>query len=242
MSLTQEQYEALRAPFPPEEIEWKPGHLTGDKKRALALAYADSRLYQERLDQVAGNWSDSYELLDNGRVVICRLTVGDLTRCDVGESEVQDKNTVTSAAAQAFKRAAVKFGVGRYLYNVPQTWVDYDERKKRIVDSELPKLQRMLVNLFGGEYADPKQTPSEPDSEPELTEHPLEAATSIKITDDPFESPQQAIAWAMNQGVFNAKQHAENAYDKCKRDTNPKSAGEMAKNWRLDVAARIMAK
>jgi hypothetical protein len=40
---------------------------------------------------------------------------------------------------QPLKRAAVKFGVGRYLYRLPQTWVDYDPQKKQLKSHpELP--------------------------------------------------------------------------------------------------------
>jgi hypothetical protein len=30
------------------------------------------------------------------------------------------------------KRAAIKFGVGRYLYHLPKVWVDYDPQKKQL--------------------------------------------------------------------------------------------------------------
>jgi hypothetical protein len=41
----------------------------------------------------------------------------------------------TSAASQAFKRACAAFGLGRYLYSLPQVWADYDQKSKQIVDA-----------------------------------------------------------------------------------------------------------
>src|SRR5262249_50811477 len=37
------------------------------------------------------------------------------------------------AFSDALKRAAVKFGIGRYLYRLPSQWVDYDAHKRQFV-------------------------------------------------------------------------------------------------------------
>lgn len=137
----------LSKPFDADRVEWKPQATSGD--RALAIAYADARAYQDRLNEIAGaDWSDEYDVLDGGAVVLCKLTVCGVTRSDIGEANPGDRNTATSALAQAFKRAAVKFGIGRYLYDLPKTWVDYDAKRKRIT----PEGQRELdAVLAGGE-------------------------------------------------------------------------------------------
>ena len=36
-----------------------------------------------------------------------------------------------AAFSDALKRAAVKFGVGRYLYRLPAQWLDYDSQKRQ---------------------------------------------------------------------------------------------------------------
>jgi hypothetical protein len=133
----------LSKPFEPKDVSWKPQATSGD--RALAIAYADARAYQDRLNQVAGSdWSDSYTVLDGGAVVLCELTVCGVTRSDVGEADPGDRNTATSALAQAFKRAAVKFGVGRYLYDLPKTWVDWDAQRKRFTPEARRELRAVL--------------------------------------------------------------------------------------------------
>jgi len=124
-----ELMDELSKPFDPDAISWKPQATSGD--RALAIPYADPRAYQDRLNEVAGSdWSDQYEVLAGGAVVLCKLTVAGVTRSDIGEASPGDRNTATSALAQAFKRAAVKFGIGRYLYDLPKQWVDYDAQRK----------------------------------------------------------------------------------------------------------------
>jgi hypothetical protein len=127
----------LRAPFPPEEVHLKP--LNVKDKRALALPYIDARTVMDRLDDVLGlaGWQDAYEFLPDGST-LCKLSIrvnGEwITREDVGsESEQPDEGDRRKAAvSDAIKRAAVKFGVGRYLYSLPKQWLDYDPATKRI--------------------------------------------------------------------------------------------------------------
>jgi hypothetical protein len=127
---------ALAEPFEPAEVKFKPAVVSGN--RAMALAYVDARVIQDRLDEVLGveGWSDDYECLPDGSVVCrLRLRLGQVwvTKVDVGgPSEQQDGGDRMKAAfSDALKRAAVKFGVGRYLYRLPAQWVDYDPHKRQ---------------------------------------------------------------------------------------------------------------
>lgn len=134
---------ALSAPFDPKEIKFKPQMVKNN--RALAMAYIDARLIQDRLDEVVGveNWEDAYKILTDGSVM-CRLRVklGDrwITKCDVGSPSEQPDvgDRLKAAFSDALKRAAVKFGVGRYLYRLSAQWVDYDAVKKQL--TQLPQL------------------------------------------------------------------------------------------------------
>jgi hypothetical protein len=129
---------ALAAPFDQREVRFKPGVVRGN--RALALCYVDARAIQDRLDEVVGvmGWQDEYECLPDGSVV-CRLQLrlGEewITKMDVGsQSEQPDEGDRRKAAfSDALKRAAVKFGIGRYLYRLPQVWCDYDPQKRQFV-------------------------------------------------------------------------------------------------------------
>jgi hypothetical protein len=129
---------ALSAPFDAAEVKFKPAVVSGN--RALALAYVDARVIQDRLDEVLGvaGWQDSYRVLPDGSVMCrLRLKIGEhwITKTDVGgQSEQPDGGDRTKAAvSDALKRAAVKFGVGRYLYRLPQLWCDYDPDKRQFV-------------------------------------------------------------------------------------------------------------
>ncbi|NWG19128.1 MAG: hypothetical protein HXY39_02270 [Chloroflexi bacterium] len=76
---------ALSRPFPLSAIEIKPGALTKDRRRGLALAYGDPRTSMERLDELLGPeaWHVSYTVLPHS--VVCRLTVLSVTKADVGD-------------------------------------------------------------------------------------------------------------------------------------------------------------
>jgi hypothetical protein len=64
-------------------------------------------------------------------LVTCELTIfGIGSHSATGEEWADDPNAGTSAEAQAFKRSASCFGLGRYLYYFTGTWVDLDERKR----------------------------------------------------------------------------------------------------------------
>jgi len=56
-----------------------------------------------------------------------------------------------------------------------------------------------------------------------------------------FPNPETAITWGFEQGVFEALQHARNAYNRLKREKKPQSAREMAALWTADVQARLEA-
>jgi hypothetical protein len=127
---------ALAEPFPREQVKFRAGATAGN--RAMALAYVDVRAVQDRLDQVLGvtGWRDEYEVLAGGSVLCrLRLRLGAewITKMDVGSpSEQPDEGDRRKAAfSDALKRAAVKFGIGRYLYRLPVQWVDFDPKKRR---------------------------------------------------------------------------------------------------------------
>lgn len=141
---------ALAMYFAPEEIRFLPKSPKNGK--ALALPYLTARAVMDRLDQVLSpeNWFDKFESLPNGSVR-CSLSVRFssesewLTKCDVGSpSEQPDEGDRDKAAhSDALKRAAVKFGVGRYLYSLPQVWADYDGQTRRFVNA--PRLPQSVL-------------------------------------------------------------------------------------------------
>ncbi|MCL5459829.1 Rad52/Rad22 family DNA repair protein, partial [Loigolactobacillus coryniformis] len=64
-----------------------------------------------------------------------------MTKTDVGSPSEQPDggDRLKAAFSDALKRAAVKFGIGRYLYRLKSEWVDYDPQKKQLLQKpELP--------------------------------------------------------------------------------------------------------
>ncbi len=54
-----------------------------------------------------------------------------------------------------------------------------------------------------------------------------------------FQSPELAISWGFEQKAFKSIQHARSAYEKLRREGNPKNAEEMAGLWIANVRARL---
>lgn len=118
----------LKDPFPVRAIHWRIGRKSQDKTKAQVLAYIDARDVMKRLDDVVGcnNW---YQVPkhENG-LYLCTLFV----RIDGEWIGKTDGAPATQIEAQkgglsdAFKRAAVSWGVGRYLYYLPTPWVPID--------------------------------------------------------------------------------------------------------------------
>jgi len=125
----------LSAPLPSGVISWrqdgKPVQRDG-KFVARFVAYIDANTVRERLDSVVpGEWDLTLELLpslagqdENGDQTCsfkARLQILGVIREDVGTGR-----DYKSAATDAFKRAAVRFGIAHELYGFGQNWVQVD--------------------------------------------------------------------------------------------------------------------
>jgi hypothetical protein len=145
MSL-EEIHRRLKEPFDPRAIHWRVGATSKAKDKGLALAYLDARDVMDRLDSVVGfeSWQDEYDETKTGRIV-CKISVdvhssgGDpfnwVSKSDgAGDTAVEGEK---GAMSDAFKRAAVKWGIGRYLYRLDSLWAPIDQYKKI---TQVPKL------------------------------------------------------------------------------------------------------
>ena len=119
----------LLEPFDPLDIEWRVQQAGIDKKGniwAMVLAYITNRAIMERLDSVFGisGWQNIYQPIEDGGI-ICGL------RCKVNGEWVTkydgaDKTAIEATKgglSNAMKRAAVQWGIGRYLYRLDTTFV-----------------------------------------------------------------------------------------------------------------------
>ena len=137
--------EELEVPFPSDQVRWRVTNTTNDKKRGQIVPYADPRAYTDRLNALFSpqGWTRDYkietmnniarvkkgETIVSGKVLVtCTVTIiGLWSHSGTGEDWADDDNGMTSADAQAFKRACSCFGVGRYFYDFPVFWVDLDQ-------------------------------------------------------------------------------------------------------------------
>src|SRR5205823_3297906 len=82
-----------------------------------------------------------------------------------GPSEQPDGGDRMKAAfSDALKRAAVKFGVGRYLYRLPAQWVDYDPVKRQFRSA--PTLPAFALPKRSGKAALPAAEDAAPQTLP----------------------------------------------------------------------------
>ena len=124
----------LAAPLPTGVISWRQdGRPINRDGRYIArfVAYIDANTVRERLDSVVpGEWDLTLELLptlagddqDESRCSFkARLQILGVIREDVGTGR-----DYKQAATDAFKRAAVRFGIAHELYAYEQNWVQVD--------------------------------------------------------------------------------------------------------------------
>jgi len=114
--MTETMWDRLSAPTPREEIKWREG------PRGRQLAYVDARYVMDVLDRVCGpdGWQCRYDWSD-GKRLVCTIGIREgvdtwIWKADgAGETDIEGEK---GAFSDAFKRAAVRFGIARDLYHL----------------------------------------------------------------------------------------------------------------------------
>ena len=134
----------LTAPFEAKDVEWRIQQTTQDKSRGLAVAFITSRAIQRRLDETVGpfHWKTEFSpwhQIGNGSQ-LCALSIYDESRKEwvtkTDGAENSDIEPVKGGLSDSFKRAAVQWGIGRYLYSMGALWVDVEQRGKNCYITE----------------------------------------------------------------------------------------------------------
>ena len=159
----------LEVPFSPDQVRWRVTNTTNDKKRGQIVPYADSRAYTDRLNTLftPQGWTREYkvqtmtnitrvkkgESIVSGKVLVtCTVTIlGIGSHSGTGEEWADDDNGMTSADAQAFKRACSCFGLGRYFYDIQAVWVDLDQNRQPV---KPPRCSLGLCRRIGAKECD----------------------------------------------------------------------------------------
>ena len=207
-------FEQLASPFDPSEVDWRVGSTTKDKAKGMALCYVDARTVMDRLDTVCGpaGWQNRYVL--NGTKTVCEIGI----KCDgewvwksdgAGDSDIEAEK---GALSDAFKRAAVRWGIGRYLYNLKSPWV--------------------ALKAFGNSYAIADEAKAELDG---ILRKQMKAPTpkpdAPAPRPDPYEDNlRKAMAW-----VRKAKEELSHCIDEREVDnwyaTNTATIAKLQKNY-----------
>lgn len=146
----------LKKPFLPDLVSWRIGSTTKDKSKGMALAYVDARVVMQRLDEVCGpeNWQCDYP--HAAQKTVCRIGIRIKDEWvwkanGAGDSDIEAEK---GALSDAFKRAAVLWGIGQYLYDIESPWVTLDTRKgtdgKVYVNGIAKHEYTRLFKLVGG--------------------------------------------------------------------------------------------
>ncbi|MEI3803123.1 Rad52/Rad22 family DNA repair protein [Agrobacterium sp. CCNWLW32] len=128
-SVSLEQLRDLHRPFNADQVHWRAQMVTkarGEGYAALALAYLDARDVMDRLDQVCtpAFWQSEHFEAGKDRLG-CRIGIfinGQWVWKSDGAGDT-DVEAEKGAFSSALKRAAVSWGIGRYLYDLGNTWV-----------------------------------------------------------------------------------------------------------------------
>ena len=173
----------LAAPFADSDIEWRFSSLNKDKTNGLVVAYVTNRAIQNRLDTVLGigGWKNEFvpwhaDKKNNKESQLCGLSIwieerGEwLTKYDGADDS--ETEPIKGGLSDSMKRAAVQWGIGRYLYEMANVYADADNGKY-IKRSEYGKLntahQALVARLFPSNTPTPKPqnkgTPTQADAQ-----------------------------------------------------------------------------
>lgn len=140
--------------FPENDIEWRPQDAKKTKSGPWikVLAYVTARAIQARLDDVCGpeNWKVDYDHLDGGVKAYLSIRVpregGDewVTKAD-GAPETRVE-AFKGGMSSAIKRAASVWGIGRYLYKLPVSFLP----RENISEDRRPDWR--YIRIDGSDY------------------------------------------------------------------------------------------
>ena len=124
----------LCEPFPYKDIEWRIQQSGTTRKNdpwAMVLAYVTNRAIMKRLDDTFGcfGWKNEYKQAPDGGV-LCGISIKIsqkewVTKWDGADNT--DIESVKGGLSNSMKRAAVQWGIGRYLYKLETAFINVQE-------------------------------------------------------------------------------------------------------------------
>jgi hypothetical protein len=177
--------------FHEKDLDWRAQRtgLTKDGSPwAIVVPYVDARAIMDRLDAVVGpgNWQDEYE--PSGKGFICSLGIkidGEWVWKQDGSDET-DIEPFKGGLSKALVRAAVKWGIGRYLYDMKEEFADFaqvDKKTKGAKGAKIkeetyywlpPKVPGWALPSKGKEDKKPEEKPIDTSIPPKRTKEELQ--------------------------------------------------------------------
>ena len=237
----------LQEPFDQDEVKWLVAATSRDGRKGRVTPYANPRAYTDRLNDVltASGWTRQYAVhtispvtrlkkdkaIQTGKVLVtCTVTIAGIgSHSGSGEEWADDENAMTSAEAQAFKRACSCFGLGRYFYSFAEMWVDLNENKQ---PTRVPSLPAWALPKSRAAVPTPKASgkpKQRPRSSP-VAKGPLDASVTAKI-----EGHRQELGQALYLSILTMVAQARSA-----RDIPNQQLQQSVLNW-MESATRGMA-
>jgi len=169
-------HEALSAPFADSDIEWRLQWADDDKGTGIAVPYVTNRAIQARLDKAVGapGWKNEYlPWHSDGKKAsqLCGISIYFADRKEwvtkYDGAEDSDIEPIKGGLSDSMKRAAVQWGIGRYLYSMDTVYVETEKRGKTTVikktsQSKLNEAHRRAVAAIFGTTQQPAPQPRQP--------------------------------------------------------------------------------
>ena len=234
MNITQH----LQVPFHPNDIEWRVQRESRDGGSVLVLAYVTNRAIQARLDEVFSpfGWQNSFHEGPQGGL-ICKLGARAAFTDQSAEwiwkedgAENTNVEAVKGGLSSAMKRTAVQWGIGRYLYNLPDNWAKLQDKKPA------PNGQGQQAGYHKGKYWSIPELPSwaPPDQQPAATQKP---------DDDTITDGMKKTLWNHVKAHFDDDERRREVYKEAfdlfgVGDTMKISVYQTACNWVTETAKK----
>ena len=176
MRETSKMYTELDRPFDAADVGWRLQYVDKAMMKGTAVPFIDARAIADRLDEVIGpnRWRNSFTPWHDCTVEqkqhasqLCTISIydGEIAQWidKIDGAEDSDIEPVKGGLSDAFKRAAVKWNIGRYLYRFEPVWVAVEQRGKSyvITQNELTRLTQ-IYNQTVSKLSAPTPPPQKP--------------------------------------------------------------------------------
>jgi hypothetical protein len=229
----------LAAPLPLGVISWRQdGKVTARDGRYFArfVAYIEANTVRERLDgTVPGEWDLTLELLPQPAIAggeedpqvafKARLQILRVIREDVGNGR-----DYKQASTDAFKRAAVRFGIGNELYAYEQNWVEMDGDGKYARPVEDPQTAYVRRHGSGAKQVQTEAAAAHPAQSTALPKGNGSAPTP-PAQRDPLEPPASILT---NMEIVSCPKCGGRMWDNRLTKRNPKAPDYKCQNRSCD--------